>query len=39
MENIYFSCNIIIFDSYQFNPQLPINKNKKENINSKSQID
>ena len=39
MENIYFSCNIIIFDSYQFNPQLPINKNKKENINSKSQIE
>ena len=39
MENIYFSCNIIIFDSYQFNPQLPINKNKKENVSSKSQIE
>ena len=35
MENIYFSCNIIIFDSYQ----LPINKSKKENISSKSQIE
>ena len=38
MSKIYFSCNIIIFDSYQFSVNTYINKNIKNNISSKSQI-
>ena len=38
MSKIYFSCNIIIFDSYQFSVNTSLNKNIKNNILSKSQI-
>ena len=38
MSNVYFSCNIIIFDTYQLSTIPPLNKNKKENISSKSQV-
>ena len=38
MANVYFSCNIIIFDSYQLSTAPPLNKNKKDNISSKTQI-
>ena len=38
MSKIFFSCNIIIFDSYQLSTSPPLNKNKKDNILSKSQI-
>ena len=38
MSKIQFSCNIIIFDSYQLSTNLSLNKNKTDNISSKSQI-
>ena len=38
MSKIYFSCNIIIFDSYQLSVNTSLNKNNKNNISSKSQI-
>ena len=40
MSNIYFSCNIIIFDSYQLSPNPPLNNQNKKDANniSKSQI-
>ena len=37
MSNIYFSCNIIIFDTYQLSTNI-LNKNKKDNISSKTQL-
>ena len=38
MSNIYFSCNIIIFDTYQLSPHISINQNNKQNNMSKTQI-
>ena len=39
MSNLYFSCNIIIFDSYQLSPKpLLYNQNKKDNNILKTQI-
>ena len=40
MSNVYFSCNIIIFDSYQLSSQLPLTQNNKQNNNNiaKTQI-
>ena len=39
MSKIFFSCNIINFDSYQLSPKPQLNnKNKQENNLSKSQI-
>ena len=38
MSKIYFSCNIIIFDSYQLSVNTSLNKNIKNNISLKSQI-
>ena len=38
MSNIYFSCNIIIFDTYQLSPHISLNQNNKQNNKSKTQI-
>ena len=38
MSKIHFSCNIIIFDSYQLSVNPPLIKNQKDNIQSKTQI-
>ena len=39
MSKIHFSCNIIIFDTYQLSTKPPLNnKSKKENNISKTQI-
>ena len=38
MSNIYFSCNIIVFDTYQLPSKPQLNNPNKQDISSKSQI-